>query len=307
MDLIICSTPLHVIQILSLIDKKIIKSFDVIYLAKENTEQSFFYYKKISVNSQRSNYFVNDKKFPFHAHDIKKIFDGERYNGVFFATVDSIYVHYILSIIKYNKIVTVDDGTANIKYNSHYYMDKRTIIYKIVYALFNIKYDLRRVKHNINTHYSIYNGVENLIDNVCFNDLVFNTSSVENKKSNINILLGTVYGDITDDKDLLISKIREHLLENNDVFYYIPHPRDTKKYFNNVVLIDGVDIAEVKIIKALSENEKVNVYGFSSSAQVNLKYRKGIFNYNLISSILTDKVYVDADFISYSLDNITNT
>ena len=301
MDLIICSTPLHVIQMLSLIDKKVIKSFDIIYLAKENTEQSFFYYKKISENSQRSNYFVNDKKFPCHAYAIKNIFDGKIYDSVFFATVDSIYIHYILSIIIYNKIVTVDDGTANIKHDSHYYVDKRTLIYKIVYVLFNIKYNLKRVKSNINAHYSIYNGVENLIDNVCFNDLIFNAPPVENKKANINILLGTVYGDITDDKEFLINKIREFLLDN-DVFYYIPHPRDTKKYFNNVILIDGVDIAEIKIIKALSENEKVNVYGFSSSAQVNLKHLEGIFNYNLISSILTDKVYVDADFISSNLD-----
>ena len=285
MDLVICNTPFQAIQIENLIQKKIIKEFELFFFNWEETEQMLFYYNKLKSYSKYSKFYVCTKRFPLYFYDIKVSFKNKKYNNIYTASVDGIYTHLILSYASFRKLFTYDDGTANIVKSSSYYINDRSVLQSIIYRVFGCKYNLFKTKDLIDKHYTIYPKFENISNNIEVVDFSFSSLQIKKReKESVDVLLGTVYKEITKQSDDLIKKVSDFFGDKN--FYYIPHPRDTGKYFKNGILIDGVEIAEIKIIKLLEIYEKVNVYGFNSTVQVNLSNLGYISNFCFKSELI---------------------
>ncbi|HIF9439594.1 TPA: glycosyltransferase family 52 [Photobacterium damselae] len=301
MDLVICSTPLQILQIKKLIDKEIINKFEF-FCFSEPSEQIKYYFEMLKVTSCKNAIFYEPKKrFPFYVYYLKKIFKGKKYGNVYFANIDNIYCQYILSFVSFDKIITIDDGTLNLYYDGSFYKEKRSNTNKLIYNIFGCKYNLRDVKKNIYKHYSIFKNKQNIAKNIDNIDLFNATEKIKNKKE-INVLLGTVYSHISDNSIELLNKL-ECFFKCVD-FIYIPHPRDSMFKFDNAKNIDGLNIAEDKIIKLLKEYETINLYGFNSSAQINLSGVSGIRNYVFKSKLINFNYnfnfacnYIDLDVI----------
>lgn len=311
MDLVICSTPLHIIQIASLIERKIVHEFEFVYFSKNDTKQVRFYFEKIKHKSTLSLLLINNKKFPFYLNFLRNNFKNKSYESVFFAGVDSPFVHMILSCISFKDIITIDDGAANINKEGHYYSDQRSLAHKMIYFLYGIKYNLKKVKNNIAVHYTIYPNHENITQktkpNFLFNNRNENDILGNHIKGTANILLGTVYEDVSDKVESLTLEIRNFFTSNifNGDVFYIPHPRDTSNDFEFLRVIDGLEIAEDKIINLLSFYKTINIYGFSSSAQINMMENSRITCLHLDSNYIKKNKYFFKEFEKINLSTFS--
>lgn len=291
MDLVICNTPFQVLQLQNLVLKGIIGDFELFYFCSRRTEQIDFYFNILKAYSAKSTLYVSDKKFPYHILNMRKIFKGKQYRNIYSASVDSVYTHSILSFTHFLNFFSFDDGSANLIENSAYYIEQRNSLKKVLFRLFGCYYDLVKTKNTIKNHYTIYKNRINIVSNVIEIDFEFLPQSATidfaNKKPVANVLLGTVFDELafsSSDKEKLIEKISS-FIKGGD-FYYIPHPRDPVHYFDGVKYIDGFDIAENKVLGLLNEYECVNLYGFNSSVQINLKSCANIKNFTLDVKVL---------------------
>ncbi len=290
MDLVICNTPFQILQVQNLVEKGIIVNFELFYFCSRKTEQIDYYFKLLKDSANKATLYVSDKKFPYHILNMRKIFKGKRYQNIYSASVDSVYTHSILSFTEFSDFYSFDDGSANLIDTSCYYIDQRNNFKKILFKLFGCHYDLKKTKSSIKNHFTIYKNLKNITSNTIEVDFDFYSNnsigSNINKKPVANVLLGTVFDEMTlnrEDKQELIKKISLFIKDKN--FYYIPHPRDFIHYFDGVKYIDGLEIAESKILYLLSEYECVNLYGFNSSVQINLRFEQGVKVYYIKNSL----------------------
>lgn len=288
MNLVICSTPLHLLEVESLARINEITDFELFCYSNE-TPQIKYYFDKLNNYTIKSTNYIVGKSFPGYVIDLYFLFYNKEYENVYFASVDNVFIHFILSFIKFKKIITFDDGNANVIHNSMLYIDDRKWFKKILYKLFFCNYDLNKTLKLISKHYSIYSTDINISSNIVNFKLDFNVIKKcgdLNKLEVANVFLGTVYNDATTNIDKFMTDLGCFLKATD--FFYIPHPRDNKKYFSNVTYLDGVEIAEHKIISLLSKYKRVNVFGFNSSAQLNIDHIDNINNYVLKSTEISE-------------------
>ncbi|BAX55492.1 CMP-N-acetylneuraminate-beta-galactosamide-alpha-2,3-sialyltransferase [Photobacterium damselae subsp. piscicida] len=267
-DLVICHTPLQMEIVYSLIKSGIISNFDFVVIGN-NTEQLKYYFDKINEFSDNGIFIKETKRFTYLTNTLKLIlnFGFKSYKTIFLANVEKCYIHSMLSNCYFETINTFDDGTANIVKDSMLFRNfvmnsKQKTFSKLLRTKFN-KDDIINLSSK---HYTLYIDKENIISNTEEVKLsLYDCKTIGN--GNAVVLLGSVYDYISTKPDRLIKSLNYMFSEK---FYYIPHPRDNHNHFDNGVLIDGVEIAEVKILNLLSVYETVTVYGFNSSAQLNL-------------------------------------
>ncbi|QGU42289.1 glycosyltransferase family 52 [Escherichia coli] len=299
MDLVICNTPLQVLQIENLLKLGILKknNFELIFFVYNETEKLTYYYNRLKKMSSNSIYYKY-KKFPFYVYDLKKIFKGKIYNSIYTASIDNKLNHYILSFSIFKGLYTIDDGTANIWRNSSYYVENKNMIKSLLHYSLGCKFDLVKTKEKIKKHYTIYKDQPNIIENTIYNEMFTSTKKSNFTSKSINIFLGTVYEEVTLKKEDLIHTLDSFLSQRN--FYYIPHPRDNEHYFKNVLYIESEKISEEIISNMLDEYCNINLYGFGSSVQFNLLHIDGINNFQLVSSHLKRNIIIP----NFSLEKI---
>ncbi|MEY1522682.1 glycosyltransferase family 52 [Providencia manganoxydans] len=297
MDLIICNTPLQIIQIEKLITNGIIKekNFYFVFFVCNETEKLKYYYDRLAKLSKDSLYYKY-QKFPFYIFSLRKIFKKNKYENIYTASVDNKLIHYILSFTQFNGLYTIDDGAANIWNKSNYYINKKSTLKKLVHQALGCKFDLEKTKKRINTHYTIYKDMPNITKYTKYNN-PFPQYKQKNHiiESEVNIYLGTVYNEITYDKSALLDSLNNFFDKKN--FFCISHPRDTFRYFDNLNYIEGNEIAEEIILNLLEKYSRVNLYGFGSSVQFNLLKIDGIQNYQFTSSKLKFNINIENHFL----------
>ncbi|MGE6107299.1 glycosyltransferase family 52 [Aeromonas sobria] len=294
MDLVICNTPFQVLQIQNMIDKGIINEFELFYFSSKKTDQMNFYFDLLKKRACKSTFYISNKKFPYHILDMRRVFKGRRYRNIYSASVDSVYTHSILSFSHFLNFFSFDDGSANLIENSAYYVDQRSCLKKNLFKLLGCCYDLEKTKMAINCHYTIYKNRENIVSNRVEVEFEFfsrnNIVTITNKKPVANVLLGPVFHELSlsnSDKKSLIKKLSA--LVKGENCYYIPHPRETEFHFEYAKCIEGLEIAESKILSLLNEYDYINVYGFNSSVQINLSSHHDIRNILLDTSSMLNE------------------
>lgn len=286
MDLVICNTPLQILQIESLINKGIIKehNFHLIFFIYNETDKLQYYYNRLKKRSF-SSFLLNRQETPFFFLTLRYKYKGNVFDNIFTASVDHKIVHYLLSFVNYNKLFTIDDGVANIWTESSYYKQKKKTIKNIVHYLLGCRFDLVKTKGDIYKHYTIYKSSQNITDKLEYNDLFLNRNEkkkIDNKE--INIFVGTVYSEATYDKDKLIKKLSAYF--NTRKFFYITHPRDDVHYFDNIDYINDDRVSEEIIFELLNEYTMINLYGFGSSLQYNMMSVCGVNNFQIKTELL---------------------
>ncbi|MGN5130883.1 glycosyltransferase family 52 [Aeromonas hydrophila] len=305
MELFICTTPLQVMICISIIKKK--------RLTKDNVELLYFdsrkspiiknTLKKIEKSVNLTTYIETKNRNFFYFHKLFFYVRKRKINSIYLASIDLTLIDFILSYAKYDQFFTFDDGTANILPNSFYYkMSEFGSIKRLLRSFFGLKYNLSEIKSNSQRHYSIYSDFENIIDRVEYVELAIDdyiSHEIDKIKScECNVILGSCYEilwpDITETEQAdLARKCKNKVFKDNVNTFYIPHPGNSKnKFFNDLDVVDVTDIAEIEIVKLLNKFEIVNVYGFVSSCQ---------FNIRTVSSIKNHVFYSDHMPESYKL------
>lgn len=273
-SLIMCVTPLQMLIAEKIIHKFKDQKFDVIVVALADNEKYRYYYKKLEKISCNSFYYVpKDGFLGFleYINVLKKNGFAGKYTNCFLASINSRHLQYIISKNKNTNIYTFDDGTANIIQNSIYYTDEKIFSWKkLIWQCIGIKYYMNDIKKLSKKHYTLYEGVSNIIENTEFLNLFESLESGCEPIKKINIYLGQP---LTEISDKFTEQYILKALDNLQIDYYFPHPREKLIPKGNFEIISTPLIFEDYLIEYLAENktEDINLYSYISSALLNVK------------------------------------
>ncbi|WP_075167654.1 glycosyltransferase family 52 [Acinetobacter indicus] len=272
-SLIMCVTPLQMLIAEKIIHKFKDQKFDVIVVALADNEKYRYYYKKLEKISCNSFYYVpKDGFLGFleYINVLKKNGFAGKYTNCFLASINSRHLQYIISKNKNTNIYTFDDGTANIIQNSIYYTNEKISSWKkLIWQCIGIKYYMNDIKKLSKKHYTLYEGVSNIIENTEFLNLFESLESGCEPIKKINIYLGQPLIEIS---DKFTEQYILKALDNLQIDYYFPHPREKLIPKGNFEIITTPLIFEDYIINFLKDNPnvRVEVYSFISSALLNV-------------------------------------
>ncbi|MDD1796036.1 glycosyltransferase family 52 protein [Enterovibrio sp. ZSDZ42] len=223
------------------------------------------------------------------------------YDRVIVSSIDNLAIQLVLSLNEAAELLTFDDGSANFVQNSMFYIDRQSLLKKIIYQTLGNKYNLKSIKERVLAHYST-RELPNIVSPsrvkvLNFKENQLETCEVERIKNIVPVvLIGSNFDELLNTPEKLISIITKHMIGSD--CYYIPHPRNINHYRLNdsFIMFDSSITAEDKIISMLGEYERVKIIGFPSSVFINLSKNKRV-----------EKVIFNSNGFSKSLDAVTQS
>lgn len=267
-DLVICHTILQVEIAMKLYKSGRIDNFDFLLCVSSESNQIKSYYDAMSQLAIKS-LLMTDRHWLLTSLKCLKLFFGKNYNSIYVANIEMTHVHYLMSVCKFKNIKTFDDGTANIFTSSMLYQGNNSRDGFLCYM--GKKYALSDLRVMTEKHYTIYKDENNITENLEYVSLFDDAEFCENETFDYKektVLLGGVFRELSSKPWELVNVVKSILPEDT---IYIPHPRDRSCFFDEYQKIDGFEIAERKILNLLKSVETINLYGFNSSTQLNLK------------------------------------
>lgn len=293
MNLIICHTPLQV-----LIAEKIIRKYPgqdfygIMFTFESYNNQKFkAYQERLKKQCNVSFLFQYPQKggFALFAELLKaknKV-RGLKVDKLFIASIDDQFVQMICSSVKFNRLETFDDGTANIVRNSIYYRNSpETWKRRLSNCLLGNRYDTQTLRKMSAKHYSIYPSIPNITDNV--EPISFakkRQNSTACHKPPVRLLLGQPL--FNDDRQNI--RLAAQAVKRFGIDAYLPHPRESYR-LDNVDYVETELIFEDYIVKA-AEERKYTVYTYFSGAVLSVTNHPNIEVIS-IRPPLTDPVYL---------------
>lgn len=258
-----------------LIEEKV-DSFDLIYFTQNNSIEDNYYYEKLALKAERSEYIfvlpqrINVLSLIFFKLRSRSWYKYSQYHTIFCASIDDFY---ITSLIRSNhncRLITFDDGTSNIDTKSSYsYFKESRSIRDSVYRFLLNGLPLTQVKSLIDKHYTMYDGYENIVDS---SKLVFldklKRYSYEEKSVTKTYFIGTPFEEIRSDKEI---KGLEKYLEGWNFSAYVAHPREKKLLRIRAETLDKKGkIAEEAILENAKDASIILIGGNLSSVMLNI-------------------------------------
>lgn len=299
--LFVCHTPLQSKIASRIIYDKKLEEYDVFYFAHTINETQISHYDAISKNARWSHFWRCEARFPKYFFDLNRLFSRKEYDAIYIASIDNVYCHLILTYANFTRLLTFDDGNANIIYNSLYYDCEVPFYKRIVYRALGCNYTMEKIKAESELHYSIYRESKNIIEKTEFVSLISN-EEFRNRNvlsgSECNVFLGSYFSYVVQYDIEQFCKMLSRYFEKKKNLFYIPHPMQKIDFFGNFQKLSQAGLlAEDLILRLSKEYETVNVYGIASSAQFNLSSVLCVKNYTLVSDKLTAK----CNEVSYTL------
>lgn len=272
-SLIICSSPFQMLIAEKIIALNSEDQFDLLVIAIADNKKFKFYYQRLSKLCINCLYYTEPGLLGFlgFRKQLKSSHLEAPYKNIYLANIDSRHIQYIISKNRSAEIYTFDDGMANIVTDSHYYSNSEVpLSKKIIWRLLGINYYMEDIKNLSKLHYTVYENVPNIINNITFislyeskNDQPTNTHKVT------RFYVGQPLFEISNHfNDIYINQIIKSL----GIDYYYPHPRENIKFKDQFKILDSPLLFEDYIIQYLKENpnNSVEVFSFFSSAILNI-------------------------------------
>lgn len=315
MNLIICCTPFQVLLAEKIIAMHPEKKFYGIMIASIKNEKYNLYTKRlldkcedgsIFFEMSSQNKLINRLLFIINCLIIKRICTKKKFDTVYFANIDSSYIHSILSSINFNTINTFDDGTINIIPHNFFFKKKykKNHIKKFIFFLLHKNITTKFIINNSALHYTIYKDQPNIINNtihISLSNKEDNKKKIQNnnKEDEISVLLGQpIYELLSLSRKEKINKniyLVKKTIQEFNIDLYFPHPRENFK-IDNIQYIHTDLIAEDYF--AQLNNKKIKLYTFFSGAALSLLTMDHI---NVISVMPTNIEGIENIETSYNL------
>ncbi|MCK3654742.1 CMP-N-acetylneuraminate-beta-galactosamide-alpha-2, 3-sialyltransferase [Pasteurellaceae bacterium Macca] len=278
MNLMICCTPLQVLIAEKIIEKHPEEQFWGVMLSTVSNAKFDYYTQRLANKCQKIFSMVQHTdrvNLIKEIFKLKKTFRGQQFDKVFVANINDLQIQFLLSTIQFQILNTFDDGTANIVENSLFYQPENlSLNRKIINILLGNKYNLVSLKSLSTHHYTLYEGLPNIIANTTYLNL-FESQSLESGIDNqneepISILLGQpIYRD--EQKNIALA---EKVIKQFNIQYYLPHPRETYK-IKQVEYIETPLIFEDYLIQQLN-GKKCRIYSYFSTAILSIPHQGAI-------------------------------
>ena len=278
MQHVIVQTKLQSIIIKRLLDDGVIKRpFHLIHFAHSDEPSTAQYVSELMAVADQVTEKTRPKHgfFSFFGYFMWLIARCRLFNeSIFLANVNWYHFGLALKLLRGFQLITFDDGTANIQKNSVYFTN-RTLDFdsfsgKLAQKIFpdGVAYFIRS---RIDTHYTIYPGMENIVDSskivvlrINWSDLIESADRIRLPAHVGKILVGTVYAEASKFCEVELSEQRiQEAIAWSDL--YLPHPRQ-----NHGIPMDRVvaKYSAESLISHYSANNEIVVAHFNSSAVV---------------------------------------
>jgi beta-galactosamide-alpha-2,3-sialyltransferase len=279
--LIVCLTPFQMFLAEKIISKDVGK-YTLIFIEHGENEKNNYYFNLLSekvsaayrYNVCNSNGFL---KLYFYVWFLIKLYlVSSRFDTVYLSTINDKHIYILLRFFNLKKIVTFDDGIGNVYIDGVYFDENNNIT--------------NYVKERIISHYTIYKGLENIVEADKLKLISFNDSEITNDDTinKVSIFLGQPYEEFMGE-NFDFSQLNE-ILTLYKIKYYFPHPRESIVY-NGCEYIKTHFIFEDYILDLLKKNSnlEVSIYTFLSSAALNVADYKRVKVFTLGSSDLLNR------------------
>ena len=286
--LFLCRTPFQAAICLQIIASEKLRNFDLMYLTADDSDTDRHYFgllKKIAGTENHCEYiYIKPQRFDFLNH--LKAFRAikasckKKYDGVFFASLNSSAFKMIIKRIQPEMLVTFDDGAANITQTKMFFEEH--LHYKMYFynKLLGVP-QLSEIKRQISHHYTIYPGFDNIVPNTRIRPIKLfsqaaNSANSGSEKQKV-FFIGQPFREYLNEDQ--INRLTQWLHTQN-VDYYVRHPREQEPLLNNVEFLDKQGLlAEDAIFKHSKDARPLIISSFSTV----------LFN---ISRFEADKIYV---------------
>ncbi|MGC7560433.1 glycosyltransferase family 52 [Pasteurella sp. PK-2025] len=271
MNLIICCTPLQVLIAEKVMAQYPHEAFYGVMLATVSNKKFDYYGQRLAKQcthffrmTQHNDRFNLLKEIVY----LKAKFCGQSFDRVFLANINDLQIQFLLSAVKFNQLNTFDDGTINIVKNSLFLQNEQpNLTRKLINVLLGNQYSIQKLRSLSATHYSIYPGFNNIIENVQYINFVPASEACALDGEYIPLLLGQpVFFD--DEKNIALAN---RVIAQFNIQYYLPHPREKYR-------LDKVDYIETELIfedyiLQQCQHRKYRVYTYFSSAILNIMHK----------------------------------
>ncbi len=295
--LVLCRTPLQAFIAKAVINELKIKDYDLIYFTYHDSAKDRHYFDILSRAACRSMYVnVSRKRKEAIQHWIIYMFRfwGKGYKG-YRATVLASFDNYLFRMLvsrqRNAKIITIDDGTANITSSSSYFMPKPSRL-TWLYDFLSGAGSREDFKRKIDEHYSIYRNCLNIVDKklVRFIDPWSAVAPDVSHDGCVTFFIGQPFEEVVasgvlSDDDL---SLLEKYLSLQKVDYYLQHPRETKPLaIGGRLISESGSIAE-ELVFELSANKKPVIYGWFTTTLFNVDSRYAVKRYLSVGSHVSE-------------------
>lgn len=191
----------------------------------------------------------------------------------------SHYLYALLSAFRPAQIRSYDDGLLNIQRDSQILTKRTSVLARIFYLLAGISYWPERIVARSSVHYTIYDA-PNAYSNTKRIRL-YTEGRGEGGQSGrvVTLLLGPA-----PEAPVSVWAIIEQAAVDIVPDFYLPHPRDPGDRVSGVPRLDTALIVEDYVMQALCAKPGIRfrVFGFESSALINLSVVAGVSTYTLM-------------------------
>lgn len=283
--LFLCRTPLQARICLKIMETERPVSSDVLYFTHDDNESDRLYFARLRQHARHAQYLhVPPQRYSILS-DVKafaladKAFKRAGYDAAFFASIDSIFFRSIIKRQTGAVLHTFDDGTSNIIQDWYisYHQDDEPGRLRLYNALAGVE-SRRQIKNRSAKHYTIYKDFKNICppEKLVYLD-VFATTGRHPANPGTSFFIGQPFHEYLDQGK--IARLR-HFIENQQIDFYVAHPRETKTLTANVPMLKkNGELAETAIMQASAHGKPAIFAGFSTV----------LFN---IPSDLADKYYL---------------
>ena len=301
MNLFLCSTPLQLKIAARIIEVEALANVTVLFTGIMPNRRNEFYLQQLERLADEIVYFnknvcLEKSRSAYLNQQARAVIDKyalQNAKSIYLANLNDRFYHHLLSLLPGRAIYTYDDGTENVNQLSKFFRNKQYSWFrKRVQRHFGRKFWLEEVLASTECHYTIYEHLPNVVKNTRFIPLYAPKFTTEIPNKTINILLGTVYRDVVQDRNntaMLIADINSYV-KVHEIDLYIPHPREETLHFDNCQALIPEQMSEEVIMGYLEQGYKVHLYGFGGSTQLNLDSVAGVTNYLFESPLISERV-----------------
>lgn len=268
MNLIICCTPLQV-----LIARKIIalypneSFYGVMFGGVWDKKRTLYANKLAEVCTESININTGKdlKRFDMLnlMRSLKSQIKYKKFDRVFFANLNSLWIQCYLSYVNFQHLYTFDDGSDNIFPHPNLLKEPATLKYQLIKLFIRDKYNVPKLFNQIEKHYTIYPNYKNIVPQIQPIAL-WDTANVGETNGEVSFFIGQPLCNTKEENMALIKQLKDNLTFD----YYFPHPAEDYRV-EGVNYVESELIFEDYVFKHLSD-KKVIIYTFFSSVAFNL-------------------------------------
>lgn len=267
--LVLCRTPFQAVIIRQVLEEEIIKSYDLVYLTQDNSEEDIHYFNELSAKAGESQYiYIEKQRFDIFNHIIayRRITDKikiKKYTKYLMSSIDNLAFRKIFFKNKSATLISFDDGVGHIISISEYLIDKsylKSIVYELMFNVLSKKETIKKIYR----HYSVYSNYENIMPkNIVRHIQLFQFSNkFLSGNKQIKFFIGYPFNEYHDP----IGVVRiEKYVKSKNIDFYVKHPRETVPLIDSIPLLSKEGkIAEEAIFNNCETGRPLIVSCFSS-------------------------------------------